>query len=291
MKTILKSAKPSQGRASSRQLPLMSEEQFLSDHSMAVFLGSLKRGHVIGALIFALAIMFYHLFNYQVALTHAILYMFAFDGKVTGRMDGNVLMRNGRGRAFVVPALVRNSYTISARALFSQYSAGYSGLSATQIAAWKAFSMSVSNRLGQAKVIKGKACYVRLNVNLTLASGTPISTPPVLTGVIGITSVTMAVSAPSTLDLTYTPSPTNANSVHLVFATAGLPAGVLSPSKSAYRLIGTIAVAQASPQSFGSSYNTKFGNIVTGKRYFVSLTAINKTTGEAAQSVAQSAIA
>src|SRR5437016_9674634 len=50
------------------------------------------------------------------------LYIFGFDGKVSGRMDANVLMRNGRGRGFRVPSLVRNAYTTAVRASLSTFS-------------------------------------------------------------------------------------------------------------------------------------------------------------------------
>lgn len=271
-----------------------SEDAFLSEHKARVFISSIRKGHLFGALFFAATLAAFELFNSSWAACHALLYIFAFDGKMSGRMDGNVLMRNGRGRAFVVPALVRNSYTITARALFSQYSSSYSGLSAAQVAAWSDFSMNVSNRMGQAKTIKGKQCYVRLNVNLTLVGGTPITAPPTLTGVTTpITSGTLTAAAGAgTVSLAYSPTPTAASTIHLVFATKPLNNGITKPAKSAYRLIGTINAATGTPYNAATPYVNKFGTITgaAGQKIFMSLTAIDTTTGQAEPSVGVSCV-
>src|SRR5688572_2899067 len=129
----------------------MSEDQFLSAHAQKVFFGSIRKGHILGALFFLLCLSMSALFCSTWGVAHAILYIFAFNGKVSGRMDGNVLMRNGRGRGFSVPALVQNSYTMTARGRFSTFSTQYSGLLAAEILAWSNFEMQVSNRFGQAQ--------------------------------------------------------------------------------------------------------------------------------------------
>jgi len=273
----------------SKNAQFLSEDQFLNAHSWRVFVSSIRKGHILGALFFAVMLFGSFAFCSTYAVSHALLYIFAFDGKMSGRMDGNVLMRNGRGRAFVVPALVRNSYTITARALFSQFSSGYNGLTPAQILAWSEFSMGVSNRMGQAKTIKGKDCYVRLNVNLTLVAGAPITNPPVLVGVTTpITSGTLTATAVTgVVSLAYAPSPTAGTTEHLVFATKPLRNSITKPSKSAYRLIGIITSGSATPFVATTAYAAKFGAItgLAGDKIFMSLTAIDNATGQAAPSV------
>lgn len=246
---------------------------------------------VVAVLLFALTFAFScGWFGAAFGASTAILYIFAFDGKVSGRMDGNVLMRNGRGRGFVVPSLVQNGYTAGVRSLLAQLSQGFRGLTQAQIAAWNSFEMTVSNRFGQSKIIKGKACYVRLNANLINVGGTPISDPPVLEDVAGITSLSFTATAPNTMPLTFSPTPTDANVAHLVFATANLSPGISRPSKSAFRLIDVIAGGTATGVAEGANFVTKFGSLVAGDKVFVKLVPVNFTTGQAGVGIIASAV-
>lgn len=224
----------------------------------------------------------------------AFLYIFGQFGKFSGRMDGDVMMRNGRGRGFVVPALVRNTYTMTARGLLSILSSGYRALTAAQVAAWRAFTMDSSNRFGQTVAVKGKDAYVRLNANLINIGQATIVTPPVLGAVDGITDVsTVAVDASAqTAVFVFGVSPTAANTSHKLFATRPLSNGITRPSASEFRLIDVIPTGSATPYDFAAAYIAKFGALTgtAGNKIFIQLYAVNDTTGQMTPSVGASGV-
>src|SRR5262245_32873673 len=78
-----------------------------------------------------------------------MLYLWANNGKMSGRADGNVYMRNGRTRGFRVPSLVRNAYTSLVRSIFTGFSQAFSNLTSDQILSWDNFSYVKSNRFAQ----------------------------------------------------------------------------------------------------------------------------------------------
>lgn len=215
----------------------------------------------------------------------AMLYMFANNGKLSGRADGNVYMKNGRIRGMKVPALVQNAYTQAVRAALGSFAASFRALTADQIAAWNAATGFYSvDRFGRTFVLNGKALYQSLNQNLFSIAAGPILDVPAPTAVPGITDSTATVTT-TTLSMAFSPSPTDTDVVHVVMSTIGLSAGVSKPSKSAYRQIGTIASGATTPQSLFTSYVTKFGTPVTGQKIFFKLLPINKTTGQAGPAI------
>lgn len=216
----------------------------------------------------------------------AILYLFAFDGKVSGRMDGNVLMRNGRGRGFVVPALVQNAYTSAIRSTFSDFSQGYRALTQAQIAAWSAFTMTTTNRFGKSIQISGKECYVRLNQNLADINVAAISVPPTLAGAnnLSLDGATADVSD-AAIEIEFTG--TVAGVRYLLFATSPQSAGVTRPSASKFRIIHMFDVAAVSPLDVTAEYTAKYGSFpVAGSKLFFKVVAVNSTTGEKSASSA-----
>lgn len=223
----------------------------------------------------------------------AFLYLFGFNGKVSGRTGGNVYMRNGRGRGFTVPALVRNSYTMTARGIFAVLSASYRGLTTSEIEQWMNFSYDRSDRFGQSQVVRGKEAYIGLNTDLINVGYGPITAPPVLVAVPAINTASMtAVAATGVITLTFTASPTAATVDHLVFATQPLSHGITRPSTSAFRLVQVIPGGTSSTFNISVAYAAKFGVITTaaGNKIFVQLYGVENTTGQKVPSVGMSAV-
>lgn len=228
--------------------------------------------------------------TFKAGYSHIImmLYSIAENGRKSGRASGNVYMRNGRIRGFVVPALVRNSYTSAARLALAGFSSLYRALSPEQQAGWLNFSFSKSDRFGVPFAVKGKQAYVALNTNLTNIGGTLIDDAPSAVGSVGVSllDLTPDLGTPE-LTLRYVPV---ALGQALVFATASLSAGVFRPSQSAYRLIGTFDPTEASPVNLLSEYNAKFGAMIEGSKIFVQVVNINTVTGESSPITEVSAI-
>lgn len=243
---------------------------------------------VIGSCIFG------YLWHYSGCAALATLYMFAYNGKVSGRHDGNVLMANGRGRAYATPALVRNSYTMTARGILSLLSAGWRGLTQAEMASWNALQLPATNRLGQAITISGKDAYVRLNANLINVGSAPNTSAPTLADVPAIQAISAftADASAGTLSITYSPTPTDTAVEHEIYATAPLSPGVFHPSRSAFRLVDVLFAATGSPYSFGTAYTNKFGAITlkAGSKIFIQLYGVENTTGQKIPSVGTSTV-
>lgn len=256
------------------------------------YFASLKSGKV--AVIATLVIFTIVTLAFAPAVALAGLYIFADNGKKSGRADGNVYMRNGRTRGFKVPALVRNSYTMTQRGIFAVLSAAYRGLTPAEIDAWMNFSYQSSNRFGQAITIRGKQAYVALNANLIDTGNATLTSPPVLTDVpaiMTVSAVNMDASA-GTMTFAFSASPTDANITHLLFATKPLSNGITRPSKSAYRLVDLVPSGSTTPYDFASAYITKFGAITSsaGNKVFIQLYGVQNNTGQKIPSVGASGV-
>lgn len=244
-----------------------------------------KRG-LIAVLCLIAFVVSYHL-SHAAGASEAVLYLFADNGKKSGRQDGNVYMRNGRSRGFKVPALVRNAYTAIARNNVTSFSAGWGLLTEAQRIAWNNFSYTNSDRFGRPITISGKQAYVGLNTNLINAGQVAIVTPPVtLAGITTLYNLDLTASAVGdTLAMTFLPTPTLAGTTVLVFGTAPQKPGISRPSQSKYRLIGTLPAATASPAALATMYKAKYGATAIsanlGAKVFLYNIVVQNTTGEA----------
>lgn len=225
-------------------------------------------------------------------LSLSMLYLLANNGKLSGRADGNVYMRNGRVRGYVVPSLVQNAYTQLQRTQLALLSSAYRALSPTEQESWINLSgLFRSNRWGNPIEIKGKAAYVLLNMNLFNIGVNPLPTAPLLLSVPSITALAVASDkSDSTVDITFAPDPTDIDVLHLVYATACMSPGVYRPSSSRYRLIGVILGGATGPELMGSNWLTKFGALTVGMKIFVKVIGINSGTGQASPAAIGSTI-
>jgi len=219
----------------------------------------------------------------------AALYIFANDGKFSGRMSGNVMQRNGRTRMFVVPPLIRNAYTMLQRGRFTTQSAAYKSLTASQIVAWQGASFATgSDRFGNPVFSKGKNAFVSCNVNLIDTGQATIVTPVVGAPTPAILTATLTMAAGAgTVSLAYGASPTNAAVEHMFFCTKPLLNTIGRPSKSAFRFTALIAHGSATPANLAAAYIAKFGAITgfSGRLVYFQLWAVNNLSGEKIPSV------
>lgn len=251
-----------------------------------------KKG-VLAMIGFTLLILSLVVFTHTGHFSEALLYIFANNGKLSGRADGNVYMRNGRVRGFVVPSLVQNTYTQTQRVQLGLISAGWRALSNSDQLSWNNLAgLFRSDRFGNPVEIKGKAAYVLLNMNLFNIGAAPITTAPALVDVPCITDATLTATVIGQINsLAFTPTPTSAVMDHLIYATAPQGAGIFKPSQSKYRLVTVLPNTTASPFVFSAAYTAKFGAFVAGQKIFVKIIGINNTTGQASPALQVSDIA
>lgn len=213
--------------------------------------------------------------------SEAVLYLFANNGKLSGRMGGDVKMRNGRSRGFRIPALVRNLYTTAVRATFAGLSSAFRTLSPSQIAGWNnAAGFTRTDRFAQVFVLKGKQLYIALNTALMNVGQPVIDDAPVPVGVPQPVDLTLVAGAALG---TFTVSALGVIGPDLsavVFATRSLSAGINRPSQSAFRLIATLAPSSVYPAVLAAEYATKFGALIEGANVFVQIKYVNINTGE-----------
>jgi hypothetical protein len=220
----------------------------------------------------------------------AMLYSLANNGKLSGRADGNVYMRNGRIRGMRVPSLVQNAYTQTQRSNFGSLSSSWNALTQEQQLSWiNARGFFMSDRFGNSVEVSGKELYVRLNQNLFNVGVAPITTAPLPTDVAGPTELTITADISSTtLDVAFTPNPTG--HAVLLFATSPQSAGTFRPGASKYRLIASLGAGTASPYDAWAQYVAKFGTPSSGSKVFIKTVPINEVTGQAGAACIGSAI-
>lgn len=222
-----------------------------------------------------------------------LLYLMPDGEAKSGRTGSVVYQRNGRRRNFVVPALVQNNFTTPIRAAFSSFSSAFKDLTQNQIKSWNSQGgFFKSDRFARSIEVKGKALFVMLNQNLFNIGGAPISNPPLAGSVPGC--VTLSLGTPdisaTTLDIAYTPDPTDTSVDHLVEATGNLSPGISKPRNSDFRVIRVISGGAASPAASYAFWIAKFGTPIDGAKIFVRLTPINNVTGQAGGRIVASAL-
>lgn len=219
---------------------------------------------------------------------HIMLYQKADNGKMSGRADGNVYMRNGRVRGMTVPALVRNAYTAIARSNFSNgSSSAWAALTDDQRQSWNdATGHTTTDRFGNVIPIKGKELYVQCYANCKLCGTTVPATypdllkPPALESLSGTASV-----AGTSNSLVFTPTPLAAHLNAIIYAVAPKRATIYRPSQSLYRLITTFVPTTASPVDIYANYNAKYSVPLAGQRIFARVIIIDDRSGFASAKV------
>jgi len=206
------------------------------------------------------------------------------DGR--GKIGGHVASKNRSGsylRTKTTPVNPQSSAQMTARSSLATNSKGWAGLTDAQRNDWNSATelYSKTNIFGDKVLPTGKNLYTAINCNLALASVAAISSPLAPISVPAPSSLTLTSdNSDQSLSLVYAATPVPANTVYMVEATEGVSAGTAFV-KSKYRKIEVLAAAATSPADLAASYIAKFGSVpAAGKKIFVRVTAISKTTGQ-----------
>jgi len=192
------------------------------------------------------------------------------DGR--GKIGGQVASKNAGGAYMknkVTPSNPQTAAQTAARALFGTISAGWSSLTAAQIAAWNeaVSDWTTTNIFGDLKKPTGKALYQRLNNQAQSAGLSAVTTVPVKLALPNapITAVPIGVAATS---LALTGMDTSASTQVVVTATAPVSAGTKN-IKSKLRQIYAVAGDSYSATDAFAAYEAKFGTVATGQNIFI----------------------
>lgn len=221
----------------------------------------------------------------------------AIVSEIRGTVAATTYSKNKGGailRNRVTPINRRSNGQTKARQILAAISAGWRGITASQIAAWNAAAPSFpqTDNLGQTIFLSGSQLYQRLNNNLVLIGQAQITDPPtpVSFAVLTFTSITADASS-GTVAMAFSPTvPTGYTMV--VKATRPLSPGKSFVPVSEFRFVKAIAAAATSPQSVGTEYVAIFGAITgaTGQKIFAELYLVHSASGQAGIPVRQSTL-
>lgn len=219
----------------------------------------------------------------------------ALISDMRNKLNGSVFSKNRGGaylRTKVTPTNPQTVAQAAARALLTSFSQGWKALTEDQRLAWNGAvgSWAGTDVFGDLKNPTGLQLYIRLNVNISLASGTPLTLPPVPSGVAPVLDLSVDVDDSSqSVTLSDITSPVPADTALYIEATPGLSPGV-SNANSQFRHVTTLAPTTV-VGAISAAYIAKFGAVVEGQKYFVRAKFINMLTGEVSQPLVAQTIA
>lgn len=207
-----------------------------------------------------------------------------------GKLGGQVFSRNRGGayvRTKVTPTNPQTADQVEQRARLAQFSQAWRGLTEAQRLAWASVvsQWSTTDVFGDIVNPTGATLHTRLNMNIALAGGTAITTPPSPIGIDTPANISIVADASSSsLSITFDPAAVPAGLAMIVEATPQMSPGIYNANNQ-FRIISVVEAAEASPYAAGPAYEAKFGDLVTGQKVFVRLKFISLTTGEVSQSL------
>lgn len=202
-----------------------------------------------------------------------------------GSVDGIVYSKNqygGYARVKTSPVQPRSDYQVAARAIFGGLSTAFSNtLSDAQRAAWKLFAANnpTTDVFGNSQTLTALAMFQSVNAVLLHADGVMILDPPANMDVTSLLSatVTAAAGVPA-FGVAFTATPLGANHKLYVYATEPLPGGVTF-IQGRLKFLGAGPAADASPTSFLTEYNARYGTLIAGQKIGVLVCTMNTDNG------------
>lgn len=215
--------------------------------------------------------------------------------EIRGKWNGAVFSRNRGGnyvRTKVTPLNPQTAAQVAVRALLTQFSQSWRGLTDEQRDAWRGAvsNWATTDVFGDLKNPSGSALYNRLNINIVNAGGTEIANPPSPVGAVALeTLVLSAAVTGDVMEADYTPDPVPANHALVIEATPMLSPGIQN-ANSKFRQIAVVAAAGAAPADIFTAYTAKFGGLIAGQRVSIRARMVNLLTGERSQALTSTVI-
>lgn len=213
----------------------------------------------------------------------------------SGKIGGHVAAKNRSGaylRTKVTPVNIRSTSQVGARTRLSTISIAWRGLLAAQRLQWNnaVSSFSKTDIFGDLRNPSGFNLFQKLNNNLVNIAEAAIDVPPLPIAVPLLISLTPSQVHAGATSLTYAATPTPADTVLVIKATAPISPGK-SFVKSEFRQIAQVAAAAATPYVATADYAAKFGGPgLAGQKVFFEAFYISTVTGQAGQPIQASCI-
>ena len=212
----------------------------------------------------------------------------ALISEMRNKLNGSVFSRNRGGsylRTKVTPTNPQTAAQVAARSLLTSFSQSWRGLTEAERDSWRSVvdQWSTTDVFGDVINPSGATLYIRLNINISIAGGSPITSPPTPTGAAALTDISLtATFTGDVFDVTFAPTPVPTTHAMYIETTPMISPGI-NNANSRFRNIVVAAAAVASPiDAFGDQV-AKFGGLVVGQKAFVRAKFIRTDTGEVSQ--------
>lgn len=207
-----------------------------------------------------------------------------------GKLGGHVFSKNRGGayvRTKVTPSNPQSEAQVEQRSLLASASQAWRGLTEAAREAWNGAvsNYASTNVFGDIINPTGAQLHTKLNINVALAGGVAITTPPLPIGITSPAGLSISADASTPeLLLNWTSGAVPANQVMVVEATPCVSVGRYNVNNR-FRVIDTLPAATTTGEDVQAAYIAKFGSMVAGQKLFVRVKFINKNTGEVSQSL------
>lgn len=204
---------------------------------------------------------------------------------MSGKLNGSVFSSNRSGayvRSNAKPTNAQTAAQTTARNLLASYAQKWKTLTEEQRLAWTnaAPQYTKSTFFKDGVVPTGNILFTQLNINISIAGGTELTTPPVKTPATAISDFAVNVfSLAGSLELNLTPTTVPVGMALQIDATACMSPGI-SNAKSKFRTITILSSGNDISDDLMSVYTAKFGAPVVGQKAFFRVRMINKATGD-----------
>lgn len=223
--------------------------------------------------------------------------------EISGKLGGNVFSRTKGGAVIRNRVVGSNPQTIAqqnVRAIFGAISSAWRSLSVTQREAWNAITSDYpyQNRLGETKLLSGKALFQKLNNNLVYAGESILESPlapqgvnaPVLSQDFSVER-NIAGSALLVGEITVDLATAGDNTtIGVLEMTPPLSPGVKNAAPRFVRITQTSAVGSVLDFDFSAAYVSIFGVPAEGSQVQARVFTVNPTTGEKSAFIGDSTV-
>lgn len=219
----------------------------------------------------------------------------ALVADIKGTVGGNVFASNKGGnyvRRYKKPTNANTTKQQVVRVLFGNMAGLWRSLTEAQRESWiqGAVNFPYQDTLGETRIYSGQQLFNKLNNNLVQAMLPAIQTCPIPQSFPSVSlSVVENTSTPDALvlELIFDGQSSVPPGFELIInGTTSLSQGIQAPQKGLFKKIAQKASATSTYRlSILAAYNSNFGVLILGDTVFISVTLVNKISGEASSAL------
>jgi hypothetical protein len=208
----------------------------------------------------------------------------AILGDIRGKIGGNVFSANRFGayiRQKVTPVNPNTEYQQLARLRLAESAATYATqLTESQRELWKSWAYQIKRNdvFGNPIAFSGFMAFAMVNGNKKLVYPTgftyELDPPPIAEVPIPLEEISVdADVSDGKVELIFTPTPTSAEVVQLIYCAGPYRPNTTYPSN--FKFVASVGTSTPSPYDFYNSFIERFGALVADMRYYIRVKPLN----------------